>query len=81
MTIKKMLPLFHKLFGMLFADMKKSGMNDKQVDWYIDTLATLMSISIMDVYESKAEFEKLFNDLEDDYSKFESNIMKPEAKA
>ena len=49
MTIKKMLPLFHKLFGMLFADMKKSGMNDKQVDWYIDTLATLMSISIMAV--------------------------------
>ena len=81
MSIKKMLPLFHKLFGMLFADMKKSDMDDKQIDWYIDTLASLMSILIIDVYEDKSEFDKLFNNLEDDYSKFESEIMKPEAKA
>ena len=40
-----------------------------------------MSISIIDVYEDKAEFDKLFNNLEDDYTKFESEIMKPEAKA
>tara|TARA_R100000008_G_C3449843_1_gene98772 strand:+ start:43 stop:288 length:246 start_codon:yes stop_codon:yes gene_type:complete len=81
MSIKKMLPLFHKLFGMMFAEMRASGMTDKQVDWYVDTLATLMSISIMDVYESKAEFDKLFNDIEKDYSKFESEILKPRAKA
>ena len=81
MTIKKMLPLFHKLFGMMFAEMRASGMTDKQIDWYVDTLATLLSISIMDVYENKAEFDKLFNDIEKDYSKFESEMLKPRAKA
>jgi len=81
MTIKKMLPLFHKIFGMMFAEMRSSGMTDKQVDWYVDTLATLLSISVMDVYDSKAEFDKLFNDIEKDYSKFESEILKPRAKA
>ena len=81
MTIKKMLPLFHKLFGMMFAEMRASGMTDKQIDWYVDTLATLLSISIMDVYENKAEFDKLFNDIEKDYSKFESEMLKHRAKA
>jgi hypothetical protein len=81
MTIKKMLPLFHKIFGMMFAEMRASGMEHKQVEWYVDTLATLLSISIMDVYENKAEFDKLCNDIEKDYSKFENEMLKPRAKA
>ena len=81
MTIKKMIPLFHKLFGMMFADMKRSGMKDKEVEWYIDVLSTLLSISIVDVYDSKSEFEKCLNDIEEDYSKFENDILKPKAKA
>ena len=76
-----MLPLFHKLFGMMFADMKRSGMKDKEVEWYIDVLSTLLSISIVDVYDSKSEFEKCLNDIEEDYSKFENDILKPKAKA
>ena len=65
----------------MFADMKRSGMKDKEVEWYIDVLSTLLSISIVDVYDSKSEFEKCLNDIEEDYSKFENDILKPKAKA
>ena len=81
MTIKKMLPLFHKIFGMMFAEMRASGMEHKQVEWYVDTLATLLSISIIDVYDNKDEFNKCLNDIEEEYSKFENDLLKPRAKA
>jgi len=81
MTIKKMLPLFHKIFGMMFAEMRASGMEHKQVEWYVDTLATLLSISIIDVYDNKDEFNKCLNDIEEEYGKFENDLLKPRAKA
>ena len=80
-NLKELIPLFHRLFKMMFDEMRKSGVDDEQIKWYADAIATLLSSAIIEIYEDKKEFEKYMNKAEADYNKFEDSVLKPEAEA
>lgn len=52
---------------MLFTEMRNSGINDERVKWYADSIATLLSFTIVLIYEDKEEFDKYVNELDDRY--------------
>jgi hypothetical protein len=80
-NLKELIPIFHKIFQMLFAEMRNSGVGNKKVKWYADSIATLLSFTIVLIYEDKEEFDKYVNELDYQYDSKKDSILKPEAKA
>tara|TARA_R100001082_G_C4307018_1_gene135015 strand:+ start:278 stop:547 length:270 start_codon:yes stop_codon:yes gene_type:complete len=76
--IKYILPLLHRLIGMMFWKMESKGMD---VEWYKDTVGALLAHGCISIYKNpKKDWERYLKMVEDEYDSFaeEFNDM-PEA--
>ena len=73
-SLKILIPLFHRVFGMMFAEMEKNGVDS---EWYRDTLGSLLAAASFMVYKDPAkDFARYANMVDDEYDEFAKEFDK-----
>ena len=74
--MKILLPLFHKIIGMLFGEAKKKGIN---IDFYEDAFGSLLAAWAFEVYDNpKKDFTKYTEIVDDNYEVFAKQMIHEE---
>ena len=75
--MKILIPLFHRIIGMMFNEMKKKDIN---IDWYEETIGWLLAACSFEVYESpEKDFKKYTKIVDDNYKNFEDQVIYEES--
>ena len=66
--LKLLVPLFHKIFGMMFAEMQKNKIDPS---WYKDTLGALLAAAAFMIYRDPVkDFTKYTDIVDKEYEDF-----------
>ena len=68
--IKILLPVFEQIFRLIFADMHKNKIDEKQIDWYMRIVAKLLSETIGPIYKDLEDYKKFEKMVENDFINF-----------
>jgi len=68
-----LLPLFHRVFGIMFSEMEEKGI---KTEWYKEILGSLLAFSCMEVYDDpKKEFNEYLEMIDKEYHKFAEKFV------
>ena len=74
--MKILVPIVHKLIGMMFSEMKKKGID---ISFYEDALGSLLAAWAFEVYDNpKKDFTKYTKIVDDNYEIFAKQMIHEE---